>query len=220
MAKGIDIPKRGEWPGTIESFKIVRDYVKPRIWDFITIIGIGVAIALFIEIIVVAIFKRTLTATLIDDVAGFIIGAFLQLTVIAMYYRTLQEQDFTISAVLLYGYKRLLKMLGLLIVMDVVLVASVLLLLIPFFFVLPRIYLAPFYLVKNDSSVNQAIAAAWHSTRHNAKLVWGILLMNIAIALLVLTIVGIPLAIYWGLINSASFAFITLYLSQPNKITS
>lgn len=218
MALGeIDIPKPGEWPGTIQSFRIVRQYIKPRIWDFVSVIGIGIALLLVVDIIVSAIFRTRITGSIVDDVISFIVGAFMQATIIAMYFKVLKNEDFSLNSALLYGYRKMLKMTGLLLVMDVIIVASFVLLVIPFFFVLPRVYLAPYYFVFADCNVNQAIAASWHSTKGNSKKVYGILLLDIAFALLFLTIIGIPFAIYWGIINSGSFAFITLYLSQPKN---
>lgn len=217
MNEPISQPEVDHWPGAIQSFKLVKPYVKTRIWDFISVIGIGIALSLIIEIILSGLIKQSLPRTIVNDIASLIIGAFLQAAIIKMYYDVLLAKDFTLSSALNYGFKRLIKMIGILIIVNVLIVVSLVLLVIPFFFVLPRLYLAPYYLIKNDSTLNQALAASWHSTHHNLKPVWGVLVLNIGIALLFLTIIGIPLAIYWGVINTASFAYLTLYLSQPKK---
>ncbi|MEI9913407.1 MAG: hypothetical protein WDN66_00075 [Candidatus Saccharibacteria bacterium] len=44
MANGVNVPKPGEWPGAVESYKLVKDFVKPKIWDFITVFGLGFVI--------------------------------------------------------------------------------------------------------------------------------------------------------------------------------
>ncbi len=215
MAEGINIPKYGEWPGTTESFKLVREFVKPRIWDFITVIGIGIILALVVEIILAAVFKHSLVNSIIDDLFGIVIGSFLQATIIAMFFDVLIGKEFTLNSAMAYGLNHIFKMMFLLIVLDIIIIASLVLLIIPFLFIFPRVYIAPYFLVKNDCTVSEAIAASWHSTKGNMRHVWGITLLNIALAILFLTIIGIPLALYWGIINSASFALLTLYLSQP-----
>lgn len=100
------------------------------------------------------------------------------------------------------------------VVLAVLLMISLLLFVIPFFFVLPRVFLAPYYLFDRDLSPIDAIKASWEETAGHASKVWGIIGVNILIALLVATIIGIPLAIYFGVLYNAAEA--VLYFWRKN----
>ncbi len=210
----IAVPKVGEWPGVFESYKLVKPYIQPAIWNFVSVVGIGIILSLVSEIIFGAIFKNTITTTILDDLTAIVIGAYMQAVILCMYFEYFKGKELNLSNALRMGYEKLLKMTGLIIIMYVVLLASLVLLIIPFFFVLPRVYLAPYFLIYGDCNINEAIAASWHSTKGNMKKVYGIFGLDFLIALLFLTIIGIPFAIYFGLINSGSFALLTIYLSQ------
>jgi hypothetical protein len=216
-SEAIQIPKLDEWPGTMGAYRLVKPYILPQIWNILGAVGLGILIAIVIEIIFGSVFKDKLTASVFNDLIGIAVGAFVQAVVLTMYFASIRNHEFTFNTAVAYGLKRVHKMLGLLIVMYVILVVSFVLLIVPFFFVLPRVYLAPYFLVHNDCSVSEAIAASWHSTKANEGKVYGIILLDVAIALLVITIIGIPFAIYFGTINSASFALLALYLSQSKS---
>jgi hypothetical protein len=211
----VSIPKPDNWPGTFEAFKIVKPYIRPQIWNFVTTLGIGIIGSLFISIVVTAVFKHTLGGTAVNDVISLFIGAFLQATILTMFFAYLNNKELDVSEALSYGYNRSFRMLGVVVIMEVLLVASFILLVIPFFFLFPRVYLAPYFLMYDDLTVGEAFAASWHLTKGHAKEVYGIVGVNILLVLLCLTIIGIPFAIYWGIINSSSLAFLTMYLSQP-----
>lgn len=211
----IDIPGSGNWPGTIESYKHVRPYVKPQLWNFVSIIGLSIGVALVVQIILLAIFGRGVADNILDEAIGIFSGALFLASGIHIFLKAFNNEELSLNDALVYGYHRMLKMVGLLIVMYVLLLVSFLLLVVPFLIVLPRLYLAPYFLIYNDSTVGEALAASWHLTRGHSYEIYGIILLEAVIALLAITIVGIPFAVYFGIINAGSFALMTIYLSQP-----
>jgi membrane-anchored glycerophosphoryl diester phosphodiesterase (GDPDase) len=87
-------------------------------------------------------------------------------------------------------------MLGLMLLLWVVLSLSLLLFVIPFFFVLPRLVLSPYYLVNQNLGPIAALKASWEKTKGHSGKVWGIIGVNILFVLLCVTIIGIPVALY------------------------
>ena len=110
-----------------------------------------------------------------------------------------------------------LKMIGLNVLVILSVVGSILLLIIPFFFVLPRLVLANYFLVDQNMGVVDAYKASWATTKGHAGNVWRIIGATILMALAAVTIIGIPFAIYWLIMYSASFAILYEFLrrSQP-----
>ncbi|MEI9913406.1 MAG: hypothetical protein WDN66_00070 [Candidatus Saccharibacteria bacterium] len=108
-------------------------------------------------------------------------------------------------------------MVGLVLVLYVVIIASLVFFIVPFFFVLPRVCLAPYFFIYGDLKVGEAIAASWHSTKGHSKSIYGILIINVALALLFITIIGIPLRFTLELLTQDPLALFVLYLSQPKK---
>lgn len=217
----IEVPRRDSWPGTFGAYQAVKPYLKPQIWNLVSVVGL-----LLIFDLIADIFFRPhnmsdrVLLSFIGDVVSLIIWSFFKATFKIMYFTYLDNKEMSLSEALKKTLHYFLRMLGLTFVIVIILVASIVLLVIPFFFVLPRVYLAPYFLIKNDMPVNQAIAASWHSTKGNVDKVYGIIIINIGLILLCITVIGIPFAIYFGAFNTGSFALLTLYLSQPKKKTN
>lgn len=213
--KGIDIPKSGEWPGTFESYRLVKDFVKVNIWHFVSVIGIWIIISWVIAILLNSVVKNVIASDLIDEIFSLAIGAFIQSCFIFMYFNSLKDKHFELKDVMDYGFRTLPKMFVLIFVMDILLIVSFILLVIPFLIILPRVYLAPYFLVQDNLSASEALGFSWNLTKGHSKEVYGIIGLDLLIALLFLTIIGIPFAIYFLIINSGSFAYLTMYISQP-----
>ena len=207
-----------DWPGATGAFSLVKPFVKSRIWDFISLYGLYIISIIVIEILVNVIVRRVVPSVIINDLFNFFLAGFTWSAVISLYYACFDAQERKPLGDLIKDCsKYLLRMAGLLIVMDVVLAVSLLVLIIPFFFVLPRVYLAPYFLIANDSTVGDALSDSWNLTKGNCKKVYGLLGLDIAIALLVITIISIPFAIYWGTINTGSFALLSRHLAKLSK---
>ncbi len=163
-ATKIETPSPGNWPGTLNAYRLVKPYVKLHIWDFVSAIGLTLVVILVADIIIAILFKHSFTATVLNEIVSLGVGALYTIVAAMMYFKSLKSDEFTLNDVLTNAYPRFLKMLGLILVMYILLVVSFVFFIIPFFIVLPRLYLAPYFLIYNDSSVSQAIAASWHLT--------------------------------------------------------
>ena len=180
---GIEIPKSGEWPGTFESYKLVRSYVKINIWHFVSVIGIWLILSWVISFILKALFKNSIAYELLDNIASLFIAAFIQACFIVMYFYSLKDKVFDLKDILDYGYRHALKILLVLIVTEIILFVGFILLIIPFLIMLPRLYLAPYFLVADDLGVGEAIGFSWHLTKGHSKEIYGVIGLEILFAL-------------------------------------
>ena len=95
------------------------------------------------------------------------------------------------------------------IIVGAFLIASAFLLFIPVLFWGPRLALTLYYLIDQKMNCLDAISASWKATKGNVGKVWGIIGVYIVISLPVITIIGIPFAIYLLFMYQA--ALIVLY---------
>lgn len=106
------------------------------------------------------------------------------------------------------------KALGLNILVSLSIIGSFLLFIIPFFFVMPRLLLANYFLVVEDKSIMEAYKASWNQTKGNSGKVWGIFGVSLLMVLLMVTVIGIPFAIYFLLMYSAATAVLYSYIKK------
>jgi hypothetical protein len=83
---------------------------------------------------------------------------------------------------------------------------ALVLLIIPFFILLPRLALVNYFIVDQGFGPIEAYKASMSATKGNATNIWSIYLAQFVIALLAITIIGLPFSIYFYLMYSGSFA--------------
>ena len=93
-------------------------------------------------------------------------------------------------------------------------VISFLALIVPFFFVAPRLILVSFYIVDKKLEPVEAVKASWEATKDQLGKIYGIVGVNLAILLLAFTIVGIPFAIYFWVMYTPAYALLYKHLQK------
>ncbi len=198
------------WPGAFGLYKYSKKAVLTNLETllFLVIISllasfvlqtvdgrVGTGIAEFISLLISA-------ATIVTFLAS-IRGGRLQL----------------VDALRACGPMLLLKYLINAIAVGVLLIASFVLFVIPFFFVLPRLFLASYFLIDKNLGPLEAIQASWDATKGHSGKIWGTIGAAIAMGLLMFTIIGIPFALYFLFMYSASgvvlYEFITKTPQTP-----
>lgn len=197
------------WPGAFGAYKHSKQAVLKNIW---TLVIIWVLVAVVSGVLQMALSTPGRLIAYLVDALG---TAAFTLTFIA----GVRGQELSIGDALTKGVNVWLKIIGLNILVGLSLIVSLLLLIVPFFFVLPRLSLANYFLVDQNLGVMDAYKASWAATDGNAGKVWGIIGANIAMALLAITIIGIPFAIYFLIMYSAATAVLYEFLNkkQPAK---
>lgn len=201
------------WPGAFEAFKIVRPSVKRILWTVIGTVGLYIVA----NIIIRAIFSRL---PLVGSVIIYVGDALFEAVIISLYFAALRNHDISLSKALNNGVSKLLVMFVVLFVTGILSAVSLLALIVPFFFVFPRLVLAPFLVIDQNLDIGDAISTSWNLTKGHSGKVWGIVGIELLLVLLSLTIIGIPFAIYWGAINYGSFALLAMYLTKGHEATA
>lgn len=95
------------------------------------------------------------------------------------------------------------------------LAVSFVLLIVPFFFVLPRLVLSQYFVIEGAGPI-EGLKKSWEATKGHVGKVWGIIGATIAMGILFVTIIGIPFALYFLFMYSAAFALLYKYILAQN----
>jgi len=158
--------------------------------------------------------QKAILALAIVQILSFVIGCIGSVGFTLLLIAGVRGKKLTLDQTFKQIWPLLLKMIGLTIIVSVALSVSLLLLIVPFFFVLPRLMLADYYLVDKNMGVFEAFQASWENTKGYSMKVWGIIGVNILMALLFVGIIGIPVAIYLLVMYGAAFAVIYEFISK------
>jgi hypothetical protein len=195
------------WPGAFGAYKYSKGAVRFSIVTYIGFWLIGAVIIGIVEVI----------SKQVGGGLSFLVDAFDAAAFALILLAGVRRQKLSIGQVFNQILPLALKIILLNLLIGVSLVISFLLLIIPFFFVAPRLTLANYFLVDQKLGVMEAYKASWRVTHGNVGKVWGIIGVNILMALLCVTIIGIPFAIYFLIMYSGASAVLYEFLnkSQP-----
>ena len=184
------------WPGAFGVFKQSKAVVLFNAMPIIVLLIVSTllnvltpdnALASLVAFVITCIVSVALTWTILEAQKGTKIGLGAAI-----------EKGFSLLAV---------KYFALSIVMGFMLVGSLLLFIIPFFFVLPRILFAPYVLVETDGEIIDSIKKSWALTKGNAGKAWGVIGVTLLFALLIVVLVGIYLSIMYVAATVLLYAF-------------
>jgi hypothetical protein len=189
-------PTPPEWPGAFGVYKYSKAAVQVNLWA-IVIIWVANAV---VDGGINGVSRPG------GSLASLVLGALATAALSLLYLAGIRRQKVSVEDALSKAVKFWLSMILLEIVIGVSLMVSLILLIVPFFFVLPRVVLAPYFLVDKGLGVVDAFKASWDTTKGHALKVWGIIGATVLMALLMITIIGIPFSIYFLIMYSAAAA--------------
>jgi hypothetical protein len=193
------------WPGAFGAYKYSKRAVKPNISTVVVIYLVDLMIGLLLE------WKLKTSGQIITFLIGGLVTAALNLT----YISGVRGQRLSIGQALSNALPFWLKMIGLNILVYLSYIISAVLLIVPLFFVAPRLALASYFLIDKKLGIIGAYKASWAATKGHVTKIYGIIGAVILMTVLMLTIIGIPFAIYFLVMYSAAFA--VLYELINNK---
>lgn len=207
------------WPGAFGAFAYskaaVRINWKPIVLCIIASVLVG-ALSAWIDPVSVSgqtevgFSNREMIANLISVVAGVFIGAAATL----IYLKSVRQQKIEFIDSFTQSVQFVVRYFLLTVLVGVIAFISVLLLIIPFFFIMPRLALSHYFLIDKNLGPVESISASWRATKGNVAKIWGIVGVSLLIGLLCVTIIGIPFAIYLGVAYSAAYAVLYIYLTD------
>ena len=193
------------WPGAFGLYKYSKRAV---------MFNLGTLIGLFLTSVLVSLVLTVLLGN-VGRVLGNLLGVAVDVAIVATLLASVRNQK--------VAYDESLKKLNFMLVVryivssflqGILMVLSILALVVPFFFVFPRLVLAPYFLVDKDLDPIEAIKMSWDKSKEHVGKIWGIVGASIAMALLVVTIIGIPFAAYFLVMYSAATALAYEYITR------
>lgn len=163
------------------------------------------------------------TASAIYNIAqlvSLLIGVFLSVTATIIQLRNVASQKIRLGQALSESGERFFAMLGSMIISMFLLFGSFILFVIPFFFVLPRLALTPYYVVAQNLGPLAAIKASWSKTAGHSGKVWGLIGVAFLFSLLMITIIGIPFAAYLLFMYSSAYALLYSWIEKASSQTN
>ncbi len=193
------------WPGAFGAYKFSRDAVKFNLGTVLGVIGLMIGLSIVADMLTT---DKNVTQ-LLNNLVGIWLGA----ASTYVFLRSVRGTKVAFGEALSKGLTFFFKYLLLNIVLFFLLLGSLLLLIVPFFFVLPRTLLAPYFLIDKDMGPIEALKASWNASKGHVAQIWGIIGASIAMALLIIVLVGI----YFLIMYSAVFAVLYLYIMKNHQ---
>src|SRR5882757_6949346 len=186
-----------QWPGMFGMYKYAKQAVQfnlgTNLWLqlFVALVGGALDVAL---------------GRNFGGLASLVFGSLFSAALLHAQISGVRGNKVSLEGALSRGIAVWLQMILLTILVGVSLLISFVLLIVPFFFVLPRLTLATYFLVDKQMDVLEAYKASWYATKGHTSMPWGIIVVTILICMLAITIIGIPFTIYFYIMYSAAFA--------------
>jgi hypothetical protein len=199
-----------QWPGAFKLYKPSKAAVMLNLGSIL-----GIYVITFALNIVYTVATRSLKLTLPALALRIIYEIVVMILSAGIIYATIagiRGKKITISDALNAVFKKALNIVAVSILLGIILLVSFVLLIVPFFFVMPRLVLALYFVLDKDLDPVEAIKASWEYTKASEGKFYGIIGVYLLICLPIVTIIGILATIYFGLMYSAAFALFYAYL--------
>lgn len=193
------------WPGAFGAYKYSKEVVRTNIGTIVGLILLSFVVSLLFG-------NKTNSEPTALSIISDLVNVWVNAALVVTFLAGIKSNKIDVFEALKKGGSLFLKFLALSILSGIIIVLSIVALIIPFFFVMPRIVLAPYFLVDKNLGPIEALKASWNETKGHSDKVWGIVGAGIVMAILVLVLIGI----YFLIMYSAVLAVLYAYL-QKNK---
>lgn len=202
-----EISDNQAWPGAFGIFKRAAAATRINLWPLL-----GLFLLSILTSAVLSGFDKT-NLRWLAQLFSYLIGILLQLALVFMYLAGVHGQQLTMYDSIKQASERYVDGFIAILLSAVLIIGSVLALIVPFFFVLPRLILVPYFVVDKQLGPIEAIKASWNESQGHSLKVWGAIAVSILFAVLMLVVVGI----YLTFIYQTVFALLYLYITgQPS----
>jgi hypothetical protein len=188
------------WPGGFGLFKYSKNAITKNTW---------LLLGLILGTIVISTLFGSKSQPAILQLLGNLINVVLQIVMMFVFLAGVRGKEFTFDSV----KDRLLNVTWKYILQSIVLVliyiGSLIALIVPFFFVLPRTLLAPYYILDKDMGPIEAIKASWNDTQGHSGKVYGIIGVSLLMAISCLVLIGFYLLFMYSAALAILYVFLT-----------
>ncbi len=206
------VPKT--WPGGFGTYKYSKAAVMVNLAVFFGFMAINWASSSVINALTGGHHATTIALSVL---LSLLLTAFFMVANAKVLLAGIDRKTVKFEEVFKESGEQIWEMLLLLVLQAFIVTASLLLFVIPFFFVVPRLALASYYLVDKKISAVDALKASWNQSKGHSAKVWGIVGVFFSLVLLMITIIGIPFAIYFFFMYSAAMPVLYRFVSSSPK---
>lgn len=200
------------WPGAFNLYKYAKSATLVNWQPYLVVTAIGIVLSGISNQFTK---EDTLTtAAIVVSLVSVLVSIFLTVTSTIIELKDVKREKIDFMSSISQSTSYFVKMLLASIVVIALLFGSLLLLIVPFFFVMPRVILFPYYLVDKNLGALDSVKASWEKTKGHVGKVWGIIGVNVLFALLMITIIGIPFALYLLFMYSTASALLYKWIEK------
>lgn len=195
------------WPGAFGIYKQARTATLVNGWTLLGMVLVSILISAPVNI---ASKDNSLgTATLVASLIVVLLSFWLQLAMTYVLLAGGRGQKLGFGQALRKGLKVYVNGLVAYFLSRLLVVLSLVALVVPFFFVMPRLALVLYYLIDKNLGPIEAIKASWNGTKGHAGKVWGVIAVEILFGVLMLVLVGIYLSFMYLTATALLYLFVT-----------
>ena len=196
------------WPGAFGIYKKSRAAVQLNIGTLLLLALIYLGVSVIFGSI--GDHRTGSMSSNLGSLASPLISVLLSTAAVLVLLAGVRGTKISLGQVLKQSLPLYFKTLALTVLTSIISIVSLLLLIVPFFFIVPRLELAMYFLVDKNLGPIEALKASWQATRGNVGKVWGIYGATIAMALIIIVLIGA----YFLLMYSAAFAVLYVFLTE------
>ena len=210
------------WPGAFKLYGLSRRTILVSLSTLILLIVAGGVASFILSFLhptpsptasfVDALRQSFTGVALIVQIAGLLLSAFVTTARSYTVINSARGQRVGFNTALQKAVPLTLKVFVLSLLVGATYLVSFVLLIIPFFFVYPRLVLAQYFLVDQNLGILEAYRSSWKATKGNVGKVWGILGVGALMVLPVITILGAIVTVYLLFMYSAAYALLYHYV--------
>jgi hypothetical protein len=205
-----------QWPGAFGIYKISKDAM---LRNFDTLIRLAIIFGFFylFDYIVTGTARHHAVANVLESIIFDMVAIFISSIIILATIRSVEGEKISVGNVFSAVYDRVFNVILTGILVGIISLLSLVLFIVPAFFVIPRIYLSLYFVVDKNMSPIEAVKASWEATEGHVGKVFGILGVNILIILPIITLIGVLATVYFGFMYYAATAVLYVFLTKNQK---
>ena len=194
------------WPGAFGIYKYSKQAIKLNILPLIILYVVYLGISMIPNIFTGFGPQNNVAVSIFTNIFSTVVSIFYSIALVLILLDSIRGVKSDWIDAIKRSAPYLVKYFLASILVGLIVFGSLLALIIPFFFIAPRMANVFYHLIDKNMGVIDSINASWNSTSGNVGKVYGIIGVYLLIALLFITILGIPFAIWFGIMYIASSA--------------
>jgi hypothetical protein len=212
-----------EWPGAFGIFKTSQKAIGLNAW---LLIGLFILSAVISNILanISKLFGDTAAisvASSLSGLASFVASCIFSFMMIYVVIESVRGNKTSLNSAIeavTSDTNRLLHFFLAQILVSAISFASIIVFIIPAFFIIPRVSLTFYFLIDKKMDAIEALSASWNYTKGNVGKVYGIFGVSVLIGLTAVLLITIPLTIYLLVSYMAAYALLYMYIVKKKNL--